>query len=160
MKSRRKQALESSVAREMVSMMLPVSNKQLIVPSVALAEVLPLPVVETLGDGPNWLMGMAQWRNLKIPVISYEGINDEPFTPTDAGHQLAVMNGIKDVDKLPFYGVSLQGMPRMARISEEDVRENDELVKGVAEAMAVFSEGAPALIPDLDYIESQLLAAM
>ena len=157
MKSRKKQAIEAAVAREMVSMLLPVSNKQLMVPSVSLAEVLPVPVVETIKDCPNWLMGLATWRDLKIPVISYEGINDEPFAPTDAGRQLAVLNGVKNIDKLPFYGIALQGMPRMARISEEDVRENDELVKGVAEAMAVFSEGTPALIPDLDYIESQLL---
>jgi chemosensory pili system protein ChpC len=160
MKIRKKQAIESKVAREMVSMLLPVSNKQLMLPSVALAEVVPLPVIETVRDCPNWLMGMAVWRDLKIPIISYEGINDEPFAPTDVGRQLAVFNGLKDVEKLPFYGVALQGMPRMTRISEEDVRENDELVKGVAEAMAIFSEGSPALIPDLDYIESQLLTAL
>jgi len=161
MRRRKAQAIQARQSTEMVALMLPVSGKHLLLPSVALAEITPMPEeVRPVSEGPNWLLGWIIWRELDIPVISFEGINDEPFAPASIGQRIAVVNGLVDPERMAFYAVALQAMPRLFRISDEDVQENADAVRGVAESMAVYAEGAPALIPDLEYIERQLLSAL
>lgn len=160
MKRRKAQAIQVKQAAEMVALMLPVSDKHLLLPSVALAEITPMPEVRSIAEGPNWLLGWITWREIDIPVISFEGVNDEPFAPATIGQRIAVVNGVVDPDRMAFYAIALQAMPRLFRISDEDVRENPDAVRGVAESMGIFAEGTPALIPDLEYIERQLLSVL
>jgi len=160
MKRRKAQAIQAKQASEMVALLLPVSGKYLVLPTVALAEITPMPPVRPVAEGPNWLLGWINWRELDIPVVSFEGINDEPFAPANIGQRIAVVNGVVDSDRMAFYAIALQAMPRLFRIAEEDVQENPDAVKGVAESMAVYAEGTPALIPDLEYIERQLLSVL
>ena len=150
------QVLNVNRSLDLVTLFLPVTGKHLLVPNVALAEVVPMTAVAGIDDMPNWVLGTLQWRKKTIPLISFEAINDEPFV--EAGDYLrdAVMNGCQDGDKMPFYAIALRGTPRMTRLVEEEVTGQENYDLGIAESMSVVVDGNEALIPNLEYIEAQI----
>jgi chemosensory pili system protein ChpC len=66
------------------------------------------------------------------------------------------MNGCQDGEKMPFYAIALRGTPRMTRMVEEEVTEQENADLGIAESMSVVVDGSEAIIPNLEYIEAQL----
>ncbi|MDX1475655.1 MAG: hypothetical protein R3309_15890, partial [Reinekea sp.] len=43
------------------SLLVPVQNKSLLVPNVVIAEVVPLPQIESYEGAPSWSVGFVQW---------------------------------------------------------------------------------------------------
>jgi chemosensory pili system protein ChpC len=150
------QVLNVNRSLDLVTLFLPVTGKNLLVPNVALAEVVPMTAVESQGDMQNWMLGTLQWRKQTIPLVSFEAINDEPFVEAGDYLRVAVMNGCQDGDKMPFYAIALRGTPRMARVVEEEVTEQENIDLGIAESMSVVVDGNEAIIPNLEYIEAQV----
>jgi chemosensory pili system protein ChpC len=150
------QVLNVNRSLDLVTLFLPVTGKNLLVPNVALAEVVPITDVNSISDMPNWLLGTIQWRKKTVPLVSFEAINDEPFVEAGDYLRVAVMNGCQDGVKMPFYAIALRGTPRMTRVVEEDItgQENSDL--GIAESMGVVVDSNEAIIPDLEYIEAQV----
>lgn len=147
-------------APELVTMLIPVRGKQLLVPNVTVAEIIHLAPIRSVDDVPTWFTGLIAWRDCQIPVISFEAINDEPFVSVNPDMRVAVFNGTADPQRLPFYGVTTQGMPRLLRLTAEEIGVNDDVVTGAAEAGSVHAAGESASIPDIDYIEERLLAVI
>jgi chemosensory pili system protein ChpC len=150
------QVLNVNRSLDLVTLFLPVTGKHLLVPNVALAEVVPMTAVAGIDDMPNWVLGTLQWRKKTIPLISFEAINDEPFVEAGDYLRVAVMNGCQDGDKMPFYAIALRGTPRMTRLVEEEVTGQENYDLGIAESMSVVVDGNEALIPNLEYIEAQI----
>ncbi|MEH6548665.1 MAG: chemotaxis protein CheW [Pseudomonadales bacterium] len=154
------QLLNKQAAVELIALLLPVGERNLLVPNVALAEVIPMPPIQRLDDMPNWFLGTIGWRELEIPLVSFLAINDEPFSHAASDIRVAVFNGCQDGEKMPFYGIALSGMPRVTHASEEDITLVKNATKGSAENMSVaMADGTEAVIPDLDYIELQTMFA-
>ncbi|MFQ3323614.1 MAG: chemosensory pili system protein ChpC [Pseudomonadales bacterium] len=150
------QVLNVNRSLDLVTLFLPVTGKSLLVPNVALAEVVPITAVSTIDDMPNWLMGTLEWRKKTIPLVSFEAINDEPFVEAGDYLRIAVMNGCQYGDKMPFYAIALRGTPRMTRLVEEEVIAQESSDLGIAESMSVVVDGVEAIIPNLEYIEAQV----
>jgi chemosensory pili system protein ChpC len=150
------QVLNVNRSLDLVTLFLPVTGKSLLVPNVALAEVVPITAVSTIDDMPNWLMGTLEWRKKTIPLVSFEAINDEPFVEAGDYLRIAVMNGCQYGDKMPFYAIALRGTPRMTRVVEEEVIAQESSDLGIAESMSVVVDGVEAIIPNLEYIEAQV----
>ncbi len=143
---------------DLVTLFLPVTGKSLLVPNVSLAEVVPMGNVTAIDDISNAILGTIQWRDQKIPLVSFEAINDEPFVASGDYLRIAVMNGCNDTDTMPFYAIALRGTPRMMRVVEEEVVQQESTELGIAESMAVVVDGSEGMVPNLDYIEDQILA--
>jgi chemosensory pili system protein ChpC len=56
-----------------------------------------------------------------------------------------------------FFALLVQGIPRMIKLTDTDIREDAQATTGDAEKMAVITQLGKAVIPDLDYIESLLV---
>ncbi|WP_372799431.1 chemotaxis protein CheW [Litorivivens sp.] len=137
-------------------LMLPSQQKQLLVPNVNVAEFVVISTVQPLASAPPWMLGLIDWRGQKVPLISFERLNgDADDLVEDMGH-VAILNGIGGREELPFYGIRCSGMPRQARILEEDVARDDTAVPGHVESSQVLLAGEAAVIPDLVVIEAQI----
>ena len=141
---------------ELTAFLIPVKSKYLVLPNVSVAELIAYSAPETVDDVPNWFLGQFQWREQTIPLISFEAINDEPFVSRSQNIRIAVFNALSDPDRLPFFAVVTQGTPRMVHVSPSDIVDI-ELPIGPAEQMIVSVLGDNASIPNLEYIESQIL---
>jgi len=140
------------------SLMLPLSRRVLLVPTVSVAEIVHYKKPEPINESPAWLLGQLQWRDLDVPLLSLEILNGEANPGINALTRVAVFNGSSEGDELNFYAIVTQGTPKLSRITEDDVSicENSEL--GPYETMAVTVEEEEQRIPDLVAIERAYLS--
>jgi len=138
------------------SLLVPVQNKSLLVPNVVIAEVVPLQQIEAIEGAPPWLLGYILWRGEQVPVMSFEIANSQVHGRDSDNARLAVINAVTGQSRFGFFAVLVQGIPRMIKLTEKEVREDKQSSTGQAEKMAVLTQLGKAVIPDLDYLESLL----
>jgi len=138
-------------------LLIPVAGKTLLLPNVSLAEILEFSEPVPQPDVPTWYLGNILWRTLQIPLISFESVNEQAFSNRPSNAKIAILNGLVDNPRLPFWGIVTQGTPRQMRISPQEIVKDESDNRGPAEFMSVVVNGEAARIPDLDYIEKQLL---
>ena len=152
-----RQLIDAANAVDLITMLLPVKGKSLLLPNVSVAEIIHISEISPLDDVPTWFKGIISWRGCGIPVISFEAINDDPFVGAVSHHHAAVINGSVDSATVPFYAIATQTTPRMMRITPQEIVSNSSGIQGPAELMAVSACGEQAVIPNLDFIECELL---
>lgn len=155
-----RRSIDRDSATDLVTMLLPVRGRTLLIPNVSVAEIVQLERLEEVADAPGWLRGLMDWRGLRIPIVTFESINDDPFAMTVPSRRAAVCNGCVDPGRMPFFGIAASDMPRMSRISADEIVACEDVVTGPAERMAVSASGEEASIPDLAFIERQLLQVL
>jgi len=140
---------------QIATLLIPVSGKHLVLPNVSVAEIIPYvpPVPEE--DVPNWFLGCFTWRNIRVPLISFEAINDEPFAARSGNRRIAILNNVTEDASLPFCGIVTEGLPRLMRLVPEEIAEDLEYPAGPAEVSRVLVNGERASIPNVAYIQQE-----
>ncbi|MDR9426130.1 MAG: chemotaxis protein CheW [Marinobacter sp.] len=141
--------------------MIPVSDRQLLLPNVSIAEVVDFDSTEAGTNTPDWLIGFLDWRGLKLPVISYDAANGgELIVPGDNRGRIIVLNTIGPAHQTsPFMAMITQGIPSQAHLEEDQLHKLDAET-GPADLMQVEVDGEIAWIPDLEYLESMAAKVM
>ncbi len=121
-------------------LLLPVKDKSLVLPSSAVAEIISYEKPKEVSDVPEWLEGILTWRGINIPLTYLEKIgshlawnSSEAKEERDASQKLyiAVVNRAQKVqednqaektNKYPFFGVVLQGVPKLHHVVEDGVK--------------------------------------
>jgi chemosensory pili system protein ChpC len=142
---------------QIATLLIPVGGKQLVLPNVAVAEIIPYidPVPED--DVPTWYLGRFIWRNIQVPLVSFEAINDEPFVGRPQNRRIAILNNVIGDSTLPFCGILTEGLPRLMRLLPDEIANDEEAIVGPAEIGRVLVNGERASIPNVMYIQHQLL---
>lgn len=138
-------------------LLLPTTGRQLLLPNVTVAEVVvDNEIVAAPSGSPEWRVGAVSWRGQMVPVIAFEGLNGQavPRAPS----QIAILSGISAQRDLPFYGIVIQGTPRLAKVKIAQLEDLEGASTGPVEFLQVRYAGDLAVIPDLDALEAQLLA--
>jgi chemosensory pili system protein ChpC len=149
------QRIEKKI-QEVASLLVPLNDCLLLLPNVSVAEIVPITQVLPVSDAPNWYLGDCIWREQKVPVLSFETLNSDPKGGTSSRARFAVLNSTGISDDLPFLAIVTQGLPRLARVNEEEIRER-EGDKKPFELMYVSWAGEDAVIPDVSRMEQALL---
>lgn len=130
---------------------LPVTDATLLLPNTAVAEVADYLEPEPVPGTPEWFLGYIRWRGMRIPVVSWELANQTPIGEGD--RRIAILNTIgKHHEAIPFLGVVTQGLPRLARIAEQDLKPADT-EPGQADQAIVNYENQTLHIPNIEYLE-------
>jgi len=142
--------------------LIPMNNRQLLLPNVSIAEVVDHDTNLSGDEGPDWLAGYLDWRGQTLPVISYEGANEqEAIIPVAGRGRIVVLNTIgPNHDKLPFLAIVTRGIPSQTRLEPEQVHGGEDADQGPADLMQVELEGEPVWIPNLEYLESLGIEAL
>ncbi|WP_045856019.1 chemotaxis protein CheW [Teredinibacter purpureus] len=120
----------ASEGPEIPCLLVPLLDNILILPTVSVAEMASMHPLTAIDNAPPWLLGYYEWRNIKVPVVSYEGLNGGSVTPLNPQGRMAVLNNTGVDERLAFVAIPTQGIPRMVRIHEKDIVENtSEAVK-------------------------------
>ena len=135
--------------------MIPMSERQLLLPNVTIAEVVDYASSDAGANTPDWLVGYLDWRGLQLPVISYDAANGGSLSVPGANRgRIVVLNTIGEHhQQVPFMALVTQGIPSQARLTEDQIRQLDGEA-GPADLMQVEVEGDSAWIPNLEYLES------
>lgn len=142
--------------QDIPSMLLNVETKQLLLPGVAVAEIIGSAIPEPVEGAPEWFLGWIDWRKLRVPVVSFERLNGELML--EGSRRLAVLNNTGvDRECVPFLAIPIKRIPQLARILPGDLRDMTDAQLGRAElAVAVDMQGQVVAIPNVAALEQAL----
>ncbi len=148
----------SNLSVSVRSLMIPMKHDPFLLPNASLAEIVAYSAPGPLENSPEWLLGLLPWRGLDIPLVSFEVMHGEPMAEVSGHERIAIFNAPGGDSRLPFFAILVQGIPHL-------IMANQSVVTALAEQEAeegvlahVLIEAEPAIIPDLDRIESILLS--
>ncbi len=138
------------------SLLVPLAGCRLLLPSVAVAEVLPAASVEPVAEAPEWLVGMVEWRFISIPLLSFEAVSGSSPPKRRSPCQMAVMHTAGGSGDEDFYGLLMQGIPNLIQVRESELTLLPAKKEAAGVAARVEVCGQLALIPDLDCLEQRV----
>ncbi len=139
------------------SLMIPLAGRTLLVPTVTVAEMVPFAQAETVADAPDWLLGDFHWRDLRVPLLSFEVLNGEALPEIQPKSRIAVLNNTGVDEGLPFIAVATQGIPKLVRVSGEDITVNEEESCQSFDRLQATLSGENVVIPDVTALENVYL---
>ncbi|MDH4563570.1 chemotaxis protein CheW [Pseudomonas sp. BN411] len=143
-------------AASLTGLLLPLSDRTLLVPNVALAELIPYRAPQATPGLPAWLLGQVAWRDLRLPLLSFEAAAGGEVK-VGSGARVAVLNALGGRPHVKFIALLLQGIPRSLKLENDLRRANAPL--SILELDSVQLGTDVAKIPDLMALEQMLVDA-
>lgn len=137
------------------TLIIPMQGRNLLLPNVAVAEVVPYMRPRALADAPEWLLGTISWRGLTIPLVSYDGLYGAGVQAGVGQARIAVLNTVHPDSGLKFYALVTAGIPQLKRVNADLLQEvSTEDATGVLSQVQIGE--IQAVIPDLSALESMV----
>ena len=137
------------------SLWVPLREMNLLLPNVAVAEISSYRVPNAREDMPEWFLGMVQWREQEIPVISLEAICGLNVPSNPVFSRLMIINSVNPGSPLKYFAIVTAGLPGLIQFGDDTA---DEVVDygndGLKCIVRIGSE--QAVIPDLPYLQGLL----
>lgn len=149
--------IENSKIQEIASLLIPLQSQTILLPNVTVAEIIPAAPVHAIENAPLWYLGNFHWRELTVPLLSLEALNGEAVPSIHGRARFAVLNATGLHSDLPFIAILTQGLPRLARVSEDEISAREDAENRRYDLMHVSWAGEYTLIPDVTAIEQTFL---
>lgn len=140
----------------LTGLLMPLSDRTLLLPNVAVAELIPCRVPQVIEGMPDWFLGQIVWRDLRLPLLSFEAASDGQAV-VNSGSRVAVINALGGRPMVKFIAVLVQGIPRSIKLEANLARA--EAALSPLELDAVQLGEAVLKIPDLIGLEQKLADA-
>lgn len=140
----------------LTGLLMPLSDRTLLLPNVAVAELIPYRAPQVSDGMPDWFLGQIAWRDLRLPLLSFEAASDGQAV-VNSGSRVAVINALGGRPMVKFLAVLVQGIPRSIKVEASLARA--EAVLAPLELDAVQLGDAVLKIPDLIGLEQKLADA-
>lgn len=153
--------MSDPLPREIRCVLVPVGNLRLLLPNATVAEVITHSSPEPVADAPNWLLGRIAWRGWRVPLVSFTHLAGAEEGDAELSVRVAVLKALGGNPKLPFVAMVTQGFPRLTTLNAELIiptHDGSPLPPGVRAQVLVRDD--VAVIPDLEWIESELLGLL
>ncbi|MGE8361920.1 chemotaxis protein CheW [Pseudomonas sp.] len=148
-------ATQDSVG-SLTGLLVPLADRTLLLPNVAVAELIPYRAPQVSAGMPDWFLGQVAWRDLRLPLLSFEAASGGQ-AQTGAGARVAVINALGGRPKVKFIALLVQGIPRSIKVGTDLVRADAALAPLELDAVSFGDDVAK--IPDLIGLEQKLADA-
>lgn len=143
-------------ANSLTGLLMPLTDRTLLLPNVAVAELIPYRAPQVSEGLPSWFLGQIAWRDLRLPLLSFEAASDGQAS-INPGSRVAVINALGGRPSVKFIAVLVQGIPRSIKVGSDLLRADVDLAP--LELDAVQFGDAVLKIPDLIGLEQKLADA-
>lgn len=151
------QRIEAKKIQEIASLLIPLQGHSILLPNVTVAEIVPVAEILPVDNAPQWYLGNCIWRELTVPLLSLEALNGDAVPAIHSRARFAVLNTTGVNSDLAFIAILTQGLPRLARVSEDEISEREDAENRQYDLMHVSWAGEYTLIPDVTAIEQTFL---
>lgn len=137
---------------------IPLHDEIALLPNSAIAEVIAFKEPTPIDDAPDWFLGYIEWREKKVPLISFEAVSGKDVVAAAKNSRIAVLNTLNGNEQLPYVGMLSQGIPSLAIVQEQGLEDKGGLSAERTTVGAIVEVGGiEALIPNIDEIEQRLI---
>ena len=146
----------NAIVESVRSLWVPLEGVNLLVPNVAIAEVINYQPLDLIQGGPDWLLGALRWRDQVLPVLSMESLCGFALPQGESGARISIMNSVKGGSGLPFYAMVTAGIPRLINADAEALGDSTLTARSLPDTVAdcVQIGNEEALIPNLEIIQT------
>ncbi|MCQ4264742.1 chemotaxis protein [Stutzerimonas stutzeri] len=141
----------------LTGLLMPLADRMLLMPNVAVAELIPYRAPQAVQGMPAWFLGQVQWRDLSLPLLSFEAASSGQAQPVSSTARVAVLNAVGGRDHVKFIALLVQGIPHSIKVDASLARADVALAP--LELDAVNLGDVQARIPDLIGLEQKLADA-
>lgn len=146
---------------EVYGQLIPMEDGFLILPKLAVLEVLGMDAVAVETAGPAWLLGVGDWHGTRVPVISIEAMAGASLPVRSRRTRVVVINGFGEHLDNGLFMVLAQGYPHLAALNAAALVAQPKRPEDQDIALSrVRLASTHAIIPDLENIEIRVAAAM
>lgn len=139
----------------LTGLLLPLADRYLLVPNVAVAEFIDYQPALRSADAPPWCLGQITWRNQSLSLLSFEAVSEQPSVVSSRA-RIVVLNALGDSGQR-FIALLIQGIPRSCRLDAQLSYVDVPLAP--LELAAVQVGEVVARVPDLEGLEELLGSA-
>ena len=133
----------------------------MLLPNAAITEVLSFSDPDAIEGAPEWLLGRIRWHGWHVPLIDFARLTGQGSTgATQSGRRrVLVVKALGGNPRMPYLAVLAEGFPRLVTLQAATLEDlaaqeaNDECIYA-----RVDVNDEPALVPDLDALESRIAA--
>jgi chemosensory pili system protein ChpC len=140
----------------LTGLLLPLADRALLVPNVAVAELIPYRTLQAVSGMPDWFLGQVSWRDLRLPLLSFERASGGELQ-IGSRARVVVLNALGGRDHVKFLALLVQGVPRSLKV-DASLQKADAALAPLELAAVRVNDGV-AKIPDLVGLE-ELLAGI
>ncbi|HBX56427.1 chemotaxis protein CheW [Pseudomonas sp. UBA2684] len=140
----------------LTGLLVPLADRTLLLPNVAVAELIPYRAPQVSTGMPAWFLGQIAWRDLRLPLLSFEAASDGQ-AQIGAGARVAVINALGGRPKVKFIALLVQGIPRSLKVGADLLRADAPLAPLELDAVSIGDDVLK--IPDLIGLEQKLADA-
>ncbi len=151
------QMVVSQDAESLTGLLMPLADRILLMPNVAVAELIPYRAPQAVQGMPAWFLGQVQWRDLSLPLLSFEAASSGQAQPVSNTARVAVLNAVGGRNHVKFIALLVQGIPHSIKVDASLARADVALAP--LELDAVNLGDVQARIPDLVGLEQKLADA-
>ncbi len=134
-------------------MMLPIQARTLLVPHANIAEMAMVAPIFPDNSGPNWFLGYYNWRNQRVPLISFERLVTGQGGGINPNGRIAVFNNTGVHPDIQFIAIPTQGIPRQLNLKPDDIVKIPQMATTHFELMYVRVGAEDMTIPDISALE-------
>lgn len=140
----------------LTGLLVPLADRTLLLPNVAVAELIPYRAPQVTAGMPAWFLGQVGWRDLQLPLLSFEAASDGQ-AQVAAGARVAVINALGGRPQVKFIALLVQGIPRSVKVGADLARADVPLAPLELDAVSIGED--VMRIPDLIGLEQKLADA-
>lgn len=105
-------------ADSLTGLLVPLADRTLLLPNVAVAELIPYRAPQVSEGMPGWYLGEIAWRDLRLPLLSFEAASGGEAQVASRA-RVAVLNALGGRPKVKFIALLVQGIPRSLKVEHE-----------------------------------------
>lgn len=143
-------------ASNLIGLLLPLADRTLVMPNVAVAELIDYQRGSFDLESPPWYLGLVSWRDRQIPLLSFESACGGKTVIGDRA-RIVVLNALGGRPNLKFIALLVQGIPRSHKLDSQLSYVDVPLC--TLEKAAVQVAEQVAKVPDLLGLEALLVAS-
>ena len=148
--------LISGQRSSLTGLLLPLGDRALVLPNVAVAELIGHRAIACEPGEPGWHLGWVDWRQQRLPLVGFEAACGG-HTPCGERARIVVLNALGDTG-LRYLALLLQGIPRSCKLDSQ--LNYVDVALGRLELAAVQVGEQVARVPDLPGLEQLLQTAV
>jgi len=140
----------------LTGLLLPLADRHLILPNVAVAELIDYQPGTLDLDTPPWYLGRVAWRNRQIPLLSFESACGNKIVIGERA-RIVILNALGGRPELKFIALLVQGIPRSYKLDSQ-LSYVDVPLCSLEQAAVQVGEQV-AKVPDMLALEALLVSA-
>jgi len=135
---------------------LTLRKENVIVPNALVAEIISVKDIQDTDEGPAWFLGNMKWRDVDVPLLSFEASGGEHVSRVNLNTQAVVLYAVgasDSVSEKPYMGLVMSGVPHVSHFTREQIKTDEAELETESHPMVaqkVRINGASVSILDVD----------